>query len=359
MASRYQSSRRPIPVLPAVVIALLFVVVLAVLPRFGSGGATDTMSSTSDAERGGPFGRQLPGAMAYLGSDRVVYLLDLETGAVLGSKAIPGDRRPAAASGTHAYLGSLSDFTRQDNWDSWRAVPWAGTRYHDLGPGNWIAAAVGSDMVAVAMHPLPAGGGGLQVADSGSALETVVTSEGLWGMLVWTGDELLARELIGREERWWLIDPKDVRSPRRVSVPAGLVATAGGPGVVAGWLGGEGVLVDVETGAVTGLSGPLTWAAAWDPSGTRLASVSVSPPMITTYGGDGAPVWARRLHPPLTPLRGGVAWSPDGSFLVVAESGTVVAYEADGDRIGQLDGLQPSPETEGALLWVVETGLVG
>jgi hypothetical protein len=81
--------------------------------------------------------------------------------------------------------------------------------------------------------------------------------------------------------------------------------------------------------------------------------VCADPPALLAYGADGTAAWARPLTEPVTALRGGVDWSPDGTFLVTGESGTLVAYRPDGERIGALDGLQPDPEGDGSLVWVV------
>jgi hypothetical protein len=341
---------RPTLLLPVLVVGALFLVVLAVLPR--SGVETVSESTTTEApEVGGPFGPPLEAALGYLGSDRVLYLLDLRDGGLLGSKTIPADRRPAAVSSHYAYLGRLSDFLLTTNWDAWRAVPWAGTMYHDLGPGNWITIAPGSDVVVEARRPLADGRSGLVRSDAGG--KVLAASDGLWGMMAWTDEWLVARELSGAEERWWLVDAVGESPPVPAAVPEGFVPAAGGGPHLAGFLGGEGVIVDPISGDLARIDGPLSWAAAWDPAGETLVTVSADPPALFAYGADGAAVWARPLAEPVTALRGGVAWAPDGTFLVAGESGTLAAYRPDGERIGALDGLQPDPESDGSLVWVV------
>ena len=143
---------RPTLLLPVLVVGALFLVVLAVLPP--SGGETVSESATTEPpEVGGPFGPPLEAAPGYPGSNRVLSLLDLRDGGLLGSKTIPADRRPAAVSSLSAYLGRLSDFLPSTDRDARRAVPWARTMYHDLGPGNRITIAPGSDLVVEARRP--------------------------------------------------------------------------------------------------------------------------------------------------------------------------------------------------------------
>ncbi|MBM3695656.1 MAG: hypothetical protein FJW79_06965 [Actinobacteria bacterium] len=330
--------------LPAVVLALVagLLVVFWVL-RPGE----PTVTTTGLWQ--GPFGSPLDGALAYLGSDRVLYLIDLRDGARLGSKAVPNERRPAAVSSSHAYLGRLSPVPGEANWDSWRALPWRGGAYTDLGPGNWVAYVPRRGAVVAAMAPLPAGENGVRLLGEESV--DLVRSSGAWGALVAVGDEILARERIDQGEAWWRLAPG--MPPRPAALPEGFRPAAGGPVRVAGWVGESAVIADPDTGAVWPLAGALSAGADWDVTGERLVVVTDDPPGLGVYGVDGSLVWATALSPPVSARRFGAAWSPDGSFLVVAAGGTLEAYGADGTRLGSLDALQRRPEVGAAWVAVV------
>jgi hypothetical protein len=339
---------RRVEVRPLLVLAALVAGIVVALTVFGSVAETPRDDGRDDPPAA-PFGAPLDAAIAYVGTDRVVYLVDLASGAHLGSKSIPNDRRPAAASSTHVYLGRLSAEPGVDNWDYWRALPWSGTEYLDLGPGNWLAFVPDIDAVVAAGHPLPAGDPGVRVLGSGGP--TLAASEGLWGALTPVGDMVLARQFTGEETLWWLLGPED--SPRRIDMPDRFRPIAGGPGVVAGRVGDRGVVVDLATGAVSEMNGALSAAASWSPDGTLLATVTSVPGTVCVYRFDGTASWCRLLQDPTSDQRGGVSWSPDGSFLVVSEGGTLAAYQADGDRIGALDALHPRPQVAAAWLFVL------
>ncbi|MBN2114679.1 MAG: hypothetical protein JW785_11210 [Acidimicrobiia bacterium] len=297
----------------------------------------------------GPFGPALDGALAYLGADRMLYLVDLRDGVRLGCKGVPNDRRPAAVSPTHAYLGRLSARPGEPNWDCWRALPWEGTAYVDVGPGDWIAYAPQWESAVAAMAPLPGGGNGVRLL--GDEAGDLARSEGVWGALVPVGEGLLARELTGAGEAWWWLAPG--AEPRPAALPAGFRPAAGGPGRVAGWAYGVAVVADLGAATLHPLAGPLSAAADWDADGRRLAVVTADPPRLTVYGEAGGRLWQSDLDPPVAALRFGVAWAPAGGFLVLAEGGTLAAYSADGARIGLLDPLQPQPEAAAAWIEVL------
>lgn len=332
---------------PLLVALALTAVLVGALAVFGS--VTETPRTTEPAPTVlAPFGTPLDAALAYLGTDRVVYLLDLATGEQLGSKSIANDRRPAAASSTHLYLGRLSAAPGVDNWDHWRALPWQGTQYRDLGPGNWLAFSPQLDAVVAAGHPLPAGESGVRILGAGARILT--SSAGLWGAITPAGDRVLARRLAGSDTEWWVLGGA---APGRIPLPERFRPIAGGPGVVAGRVGDLGLFADLDTGATVVMNGPLSAAAAWDPEGTLLATVGADPPALCTHRRDGAALWCRVLLEPASPERSGVSWAPDGSFVVVAEGGTLSAYRADGEWIGPLDGLHPTPQVAAAWIQVL------
>jgi hypothetical protein len=328
------------PVIAATVVAVCLVAGLLV---FGSAG-DGPESTTPGVIELGPFGPPLEAALAYMGTDRVLYLIDLATGERLGSKAVPADRRPAAVSQTHAYLGRLTAAPGTANWDSWRSLPWSGTMYHDVGPGNWLALWPDPDCVVAAGRPLPGGRNGVRITGA----DTLIESEGLWGALTPVGDRLLARELVGDREAWWLLAPGI--DATRIALPDGFHPVAGGHGVAAGRSTAGPIVADLRSGAAATLQGPLGSAAAWNHDGSLLATVTPDPAELCAYRRDGVAEWCRKLQPPISPEWGGVSWSPDGSFLVLAEGGTLAAYRNDGERIGVLDTLQPTPQISAAWL---------
>lgn len=331
--------------LPLAVAAALLTAVVWLLPR--AVPDPSGVPAATDPSGPGPFGPMLPGALAYVGTDRVLHLVDLGDGSSLGSKAIPGDRRPAAVSATHAYLGRLSPRPGDTNWDYWRELPWEGTMYRDVGPGSWLAL-VPEHGVVIAGTPLADGTNGVRSADGAR----MASSAGRWGALAAAGDRVLARELAGPEARWWLLEPD--AAPIPVSLPSDFRPVAAAAHRVAGTSGGTGLIVTFETGTATPVQGPLGAAAEWDAGGVLLAVATEAPPELWVYRSDGSVWWQRELSAPASAQRGGVSWSPDGSFLVVAEGGTLVAYRRDGERIGSFDPLQPRPQLAAAWLRVVE-----
>jgi len=327
---------------PIAVSLLLAAALAGALFVFGSDA--DPPREAPDVVELGPFGPPLEATLAYLGSDRVLYLIDLRTGDRLGSKSIPNDRRPAAVSAADVYLGRLSAAPGVANWDSWRALPWNGTMYRDVGPGAWLAYVPAWDAVVAAGRPLPDGRNGIQVVGG----PVLAVSAGRWGAVTPIGSRVLARETAGTEVRWWAVGGDGSAAP--VPLPAGFRPVAGGPGVVAGEAGGVGMIVDVATGQASFLDGPVQAAAAWDESGTRLAVATADPGRLCAYARQGSALWCTDLEDPVSPEWGGVSWSPDGSFLVTAEAGTLAAFRRDGARIGALDTLAPRPQTAAA--WV-------
>lgn len=178
-----------IPPTAALTLAVgLFALLWAFLPQGEQGPGTTTPWQ-------GPFGPALDAALAYLGADRMLYLVYLSDGARLGCKGIPNDRRSAAVSPTHAYLGRLSAVPGEANWDYWRVLPWKGTAYVDVGPGEWIAYAPQWERAVAAMAPLPGGGNGVRLLGDGA--RDLARSDGVWGALMPVGEGMLARELTG------------------------------------------------------------------------------------------------------------------------------------------------------------------
>jgi hypothetical protein len=319
---------------------------IAALLAFGSAAGPRATTVPAVIELG-PFGPPLDANLAYMGTDRILYLIDLLSGERLGSKAVPADRRPAAVSESHVYLGRLTASPGAPNWDSWRSLPWDGTMYRDVGPGNWLVFWPDRDRVVAAGCPLPGGRNGVRLADA----TTLVESEGLWGALVPVGDRVLARELRADQETWWLLGPGHEKTP--AALPRGFRPVAGGPGVVVGRSDAGPVVADLSSGTLAAMPGPLGSAAAWNPEGSMLATVTPDPAALCAYRRDGSAAWCRPLQQPISPEWGGVSWSPDGSFLVLAEGGTLAAYQADGTRIGFLDTLQPTPQVRAAWLQVL------
>jgi hypothetical protein len=333
-----------------VVAAVVLAGVVLVLVLFGYSAPAPPVPST--AAQAGPFGLPLDARLAYVGTDRVMYLLDLTTGEVLGSKAIPADRRPAAVSTDDVYLGRLTATPGESNWDYWRALPWEGTVYRDVGPGRWLLWSPGMGAVVAAAEPTPGGRNGVLLADADAA--SLIESAGRWGSLTTVGGGVLAKESLGTTETWWLLGSGP--ATERVPLPPGFRPVAGGPDVVAGRAGERAVLVALPSGAVVDLAGPLGEAAAWAPDGRLLATAVAEPPTLCAYDRSGTAQWCRMLEEPTSPHWHGIAWSPDGSFLVAAEAGTLAAFTASGERIGRLDTLAPTPQTAAAWVEVLPDG---
>ena len=337
--------------LPLVAVAGILAIVLAVLPQV-TGFSVETTSPTTApsafSERP-PFGAPLDGALAYLSDDRIFTLVDLTTGHIEGSKGIPTERRPAAASATRAFLGSVPAGRIDGNWDRYRSLPWGGTVYKDDARGVSVAYDAVTDTVAAAMQPLPGGGNGVVLATAESS-QVVVASDGQWRFATWVGDEVLVRELSGDAVIWWLIGIDG--TPRTVELPAGLKPIAGTHGLVFGHIDGRGAIVDLATADVAWLESQSTWAAAWQPDGDLLATIGDNA-VILAYGREGALAWAAPVAEPVTRFRGGIDWGPDGSFLVASAGGSISAFTPVGDFIGELSTGLPEPQSAAGAAFVV------
>ncbi len=333
-------------------------ILLAVLPTISPGTpATSTVTTAPPAglsERP-PFSQPLPGAVAYLGADRVLNLVDLRVGTPLGSKGVDSDRRPAAASSTLAYLGNLPAGVISGNWDGWRTLPWAGTEYRDIARGHAIAYSRNLDAIAAAMLPLPSGDNGVLIVGPDGRWEAT-RSGGLWDFPTWLGSELLVREATGDRILWWMVDGLQPAEPRRIDLPAGFVPIAGAPGLVMGRLDGEGVIVDLDTGEPARLTGGWSWAAEWQPGANRpiLATIGGTPTALIGYTPSGTFEWSWPLGEGASRFRGGVSWSPDGEFVVATGGETgLMAFTSFGGTIGTFDRSLPEPEASDAGFVVV------
>ncbi len=343
--------------LPLLVAVAAVGAVLAILPLISPGGSTTTTVTTAPptglSERP-PFGQPLLGAVAYLGADRVLNLVDLGTGTSLGSKGVDGDRRPAAASSTSAFVGNLPAGIISGNWDSWRTLPWAGTEYADVARGHAITYSRQLDALAVAMAPLPSGANGVLIVGPAGTWEAAASS-GAWDFPTWMGDDVLTRESTGDDINWWLLDGRE-RSPLRpVALPRDFVPIAGAPGLVMGRSGEEGVIVDLDRGETSRLTGGWSWAAEWQPGADApiLATIGGDPPALIGYNARGTFEWSWPVGDTATRFRGGVSWSPDGEFVVATGGGGLMAFTDFGGTIGTLDRSLPPPEISDAGFVVV------
>ncbi len=341
--------RNAVPLLAggAVLIGLL-----AVLPVISPGRtATTTTTSIEPAalsERP-PFGQRLPGRLVYLGADRVLNLVDLGTGTRLGSKGVASDERPAAASAEAAVVGSLPAGTVSGNWDEWVRLPWESAESAPITIGHGLAYSPELDAVAAAMTPLPSGANGVQIATRDATWEAAA-SGGSWGFPTWMGDAVLVREQIGGATNWWLLPGAAPGEPLSVALPEGFVPIAGTPGRVMGRLDDEGVIAVLETGEVRRLPSGWSWAAAWQPGRDEplLATVGGPTSAIVGYNRNGTVAWTWPLGDAASEFRGGVAWSPDGSFVVAPGDDAVIALNEFGGVIGTLDRSLPAPEVSDA-----------
>ncbi len=330
----------------------VLVVILAVLPIFSPGRTATTTTTTIEptglSERP-PFGQALPGQLVYLGADRVLNLVDLGTGAQLGSKGVAADERPAAASATTAVVGSLPAGTVSGNWDEWVRLPWEGTEPLPVASGHGLAHSPELDTVAAAMTPLPSGANGVLIVTPESTWEAAA-SGGSWGFPTWMGETVLAREQSQDVTNWWLLPGVGPGDPQPVDLPEGFVPIAGTADRVMGSLGDEGVIVVVDTGEVHRLPSGWSWAAAWQPDRAEplLATVGGPTSAVVGYNRNGTVAWTWPLGDAASEFRGGVAWSPDGSFVVAPGDGALMALNEFGGVIGTLDRSLPAPEVSDA-----------
>lgn len=110
------------------------------------------------------------------------------------------------------------------------------------------------------------------------------------------------------------------------SPEGGLIAAAGGDGVVRVWDSTTGRLVR----GLTGHSGPV-WSVRWSPDGRYLASAGGDGVVRIWDAGSGRLVWATGGH-----LRRvlSVAWSPDGCYLSSGDGdGVLYVWDAGGGRL--------------------------
>lgn len=347
--------RRP-GALPLVIALGLLAAALAVAPALFPEESISPVTAI-DYEPA-PFGEPLAGALAYLSESRTFNLVELETGELVGSKGIPADRRPAAASADRAYLGSAAVFDPDGNWERYRSLPWAATEYRNDAAGVSLAYSEELDVVAAAMRPLPDGNNGV-VLSRWDGRFVAASSSGHWGFATWLGDQVLVRELAADEAHWWLIDGLGSVEPERVDLPAGFLPIAGTGGLVMGQLGDQGLVADIAAGTSHPLEGPFSWAADWSGGVEPLvATVGGEPPALWVYGTSGFVVWSEPLALPVTRFRGGVAWDPSGQYLVVVSGDTFVAYGRDGTLLGELSAAVPPPQTaaDSAFLTIVDWG---
>ena len=342
---------RPRPrLLPLVAVGAVVIGTLALLPLIspdGSRSTTTTSQPQSLSERA-PFGVRLGAALAYYGANREFNLIDLRNGRQLGSKGVPNDRRPVGATPVAALLGNLPAGVAEGNWDAWKALPWQGTSDQDLGAGSGIVYSRRLGVLAATMRPLPSGGNGLRIVDDAETLNSI-ESNGFWSFATWIGDRVLVREAIGDEIHWWAV-PVDPEEPTdRIALPDEFRPIAGTHGLVMGELAGEGVIVDLSTGLQSRLPSGWSWAADWQPGPEPLlATVGGTPVTLVAYNRDGTVNWTWPLGDGATQFRGGVAWSPDGSFVVAPGGGTIRAFTPFGGDLGGMDPGLPAPESSDA-----------
>lgn len=329
---------------------------LWLLPRYlavsGSNDQVPVTTTPRAFSQRPPFGEPLEGAVAYLSHDRLFTLVDLTTGHVLGSKGVPTERRPAAASSTNAYLGSVPALRLESNWDQYRSLPWDGTQYRDHVAGTSIAYSQSLDTVAAAMRPLPEGDNGVVMVGWDDRW-VASRSGGMWSLAVWAGDRLLVRELSANDTHWWLIDGVGSRPSERIQLPDRFLPIAGRDGLVLGQLGGAGAIGDLDSGAVTALDGPFSWAADWSSGEPLVATIGGDPPLLYVYDVSGGLAWSAPLSDPVTRFRGGVSWAPDGSYVIVASGGTLQAFTRDGHPLGDMNESLPPPQGAAGTSFVV------
>jgi hypothetical protein len=335
----------------------LVIAAAVVIPALGTGSGTD--SSTTDPLALSdvvPFGRRLDGALAYFGEDRLFHLVDLGTGRSLGSKRVDADRRPVAATATRAFLGNFPILTESANWDTFRSSPWDDTAVLDHGSGLDLAYSSKLNIVAAAMRPLPSGQNGVMFTTETGSTEAIA-SDGLWAFATWAGDLLLARELTGDETRWWLLDPVG-REPQGIGLPEDFVPIAGTDGYMLGAIGEEGFIADLETLELRRLTGGFSFAADWQ-HGERpqVATIGGDSPSLISYEVTGTFAWSVPLRDPVTRFGGGVSWSPDGSYVVTTNGGTLDAYTEQGGTIGTIDPSLPTPQPQMGFVTVVPSPL--
>jgi hypothetical protein len=347
--------RRP-GALPFVVALVVVAAALWVAPSLFPEAAVSPVTAI-DYEPA-PFGEPLAGALAYLGENRTFNLVELEAGELVGSKGIPADRRPAAASADRAYLGSAAIFNPDGNWEKYRSLPWAATEYRNDAAGVSLAYSEELDIVAAAMRPLPDGSNGV-VLSRWDGRFVAASSSGHWGFATWVGDRVLVRELAGGDCNWWLIDGLGDGNPEAVDLPDEFLPIVGTEGLVMGQLGERGLVVDLASGSMVSMDGSFSWAADWsggiDP---RVATVGGDPPRLWAYRVDGSVAWSATLEAPVTRFKGGLAWAPSGDFLVVVSGDTFLAYGRNGAFLGELSTAVPVPQTaeDSAFLTIVDWG---
>ncbi len=338
--------------LPLLAGGALLIGLLAVLPLISPDRTATTTTTTIEpsalSERP-PFGQPLPGRLVYLGADRVLNLVDLGTGRQVGSKGVDGDERPAAASAGAAVVGNLPAGVVSGNWDQWVELPWEGTEALPVASGHGLVYSSILEAVAAAMTPLPSGGNGVQIVTPDRTWEAA-SSGGSWGFPTWMGDQVLAREQTGAATNWWLLPGAAPGEPQAVALPDGFLPIAGTPGRVMGRLGDDGVIVVLDTGEVHRLPAGWSWAAAWQPGRDEplLATVGGPTSAVVGYNRNGTVAWTWPLGEAASEFRGGVAWSPDGSFVVAPGDGAVMAINEFGGVIGTLDRSLPPPEVSDA-----------
>lgn len=346
-------SERPRPrLLPLLVVGAVVVATLAVLPLFAPDDSSPDRTTATRAPQAlserAPFSVQLNAALAYYGANREFNLIDLRNGRQIGSKGVPNHQRPVGASKAAAFLGNLPAGVAAGNWDAWEALPWQGTANEGLATGSGIAYSRRLGLIAVTMRPLPSGGNGIRIVDNGETFHSIESS-GFWSFATWIGDRVLVREATGDTINWWMLPVDAGESAEPVDLPDDFRPIAGTTGLVMGELIEDGVIIDLTTGDQVRLPSGWSWAADWRPGpDPLLATIGGTPATLVAYNRDGTVNWTWPLGEGSTQFRGGVSWSPDGSFVVAPGGSTIKAFTAFGGDLGDLDPALPEPESSDA-----------
>ena len=71
------------------------------------------------------------------------------------------------------------------------------------------------------------------------------------------------------------------------------------------------------------------------------------------YNPNGTVEGSAPLRTPVTTFKGGVSWSPDGTYVIVAAGNTLEAYNRLGGFLGRLDRSLPTPKSGDDVAFVV------
>ena len=300
------------------------------------------------------FGWDLPDALAYLGDDRVFNLINLSNGAVIGSRGVPADRVPAAASDTRAYLGRLPAATTDTNWDGYRSIPWRSTEFTDHPRGNAVAYSRELDTLAITKRPIDGIENGVEISGPNGA---------------WIGARSSGSLDVSDLGRDGASDPRAERRRHNVVDARRAPSRRPAPGLATRHLPTHRRHIGSRhgrprrrrcdhrhrTSEVFRLPSGFSWAAQWQPGRARplLATVRKDPPAIVAYNPDGTLQWSAPLRTPVTTFKGGVSWSPDGTYVIVAARNTFEAYNRLGGYLGRLDRSLPTPKSGDDVAFVV------